>query len=223
MLPHPLLQVIHYHTEAVRVGRVVYEGVTCPRCQGIPDAFKIHDRRRRLFRVVVERLVQRVSGLVVRWKCGLCKQTFSPCPDFAVPYKRYVRDVVLDFGARYLGDDALSYRSAVRVDGLPIFYDSGPDGAVDERVLAASTVHRWLGWLGRLDKTLHEALQLIRRASATSGLFRKTHPVPFWKYRSAERRKRLQVGLGLLAVEVAYRRLFSLSIFPGLATRTGWS
>ena len=223
MLPHSLLQVIHDHTEAVRAGRVAYEGTICPRCAGIPDGFKIHDRRRRTYRVVVERLVHCVSALVVRWKCELCRQTFSPCPDFALPYKRYARDVVLGFGQRYLGDEAMSYRGAVRVEELPVFYDSGPDGGIDERALAASTLHRWLGWLGRLDKTLHEALRLLRRASATSGLFRKTHPVAAWKYRSAERRQRLQVGLGLLAAEAAYRRLFTVSIFPGLATRTGWS
>lgn len=223
MLPHPLLQVIQGHDQAVRAGRVAYEGTICPRCQGIPDAFKIHDRRQRTYRLVIERLVHCVSALVVRWKCELCRLTFSPCPDFALPYKRYVRDVVLDFGERYLGNDSMSYRRAVRVEGLPVFYGSGPDGAIDERALAASTLHRWLGWLGQLDKTLHEALRLIRRASATSDLFRKTHPVPGWKYRSAERRRCLQVGLGLLSAEAAYRRLFTVSIFPGLATRSGWS
>lgn len=223
MVSHPLLQVIHDHTEAVRAGRVTYAGTICPRCAAIPDAFKIHERRQRTFRLVIERLVHRVSGLVVRWKCGLCQDTFSSCPDFALPCKRYVRDVVLGFGQRYLGDDTMSYRRVVRVEGLPVFYDSERDGIVDERALAPSTVHRWLGWLGRLERTLSSALQLIRRASSTSGLFRKTHPVPAWKYRSLERRHRLQVGLGLLAAEVAYRRLFTVSIFPGLATRTGWS
>jgi hypothetical protein len=223
MLLHPLLQVIHDHTEAVRAGRVQCGCTICPRCQGIPNAFKIHDRHERTYRVVIEQLVQCVSALVVRWKCGLCRQTFSACPDFALPYKRYVRDVVLEFGAHYLGDDAMSYRRAVRVEALPVFYDSGRDGAIDERALAGSTLHRWLGWLGRLERTLRSALRLIRRASATSGLFRRTHPVPSWKYRSAGRRQRLQVGLGLMSAEAAYRSLFAVSIFPGLATRNGWS
>jgi|CXWL01.1.fsa_nt_gi hypothetical protein len=223
MLLHPRLQVIYDHTAAVRAGRVQCGCTICPRCEGIPDAFKIHDRWWRTYRVVVERLVHCVSALVVRWKCGLCGQTFSPCPDFALPYKRYVCAVVLDFGAHYLGDDAMSYRRAVRVEDLPVFYDSGHQDAIDERTLAGSTLHRWLGWLGRLERTLHAALRLIRRASATSGLFRKTHPVPSWKYRSAERRQRLQVGLGLVSAETAYRSLFAVSIFPGLATRTGWS
>jgi hypothetical protein len=140
-----------------------------------------------------------------------------------VRHKRYVRDVVLGFGQRYVGDDSTSYRRAVRAEGLPIFYASKRDGVVDERALAGSTLHRWLGWLGRLERTLHEALQLVRRASSTSSLFRKTHALPAWKYRSTERRQRLQVGLGLLTAEVAYRSLFTVSIFPGLATRTGWS
>ncbi len=223
MLSHPLLQVIHDHDQAVRAGRVAYEAAVCPRCQGIPDAFKIHERRERTFRVVIERLVHCVSALVVRWKCGLCRLTFSPCPDFALPYKRYVRDVVLGFGTHYLGDDAMSYRRAVRVEGLPVFYSGGSDGAIDERGLAGSTLHRWLGWLGRLDKTLRSALQLIRARSPRSGLFRRAYAVPAWKYRSTERRQRLQVGLELLSAEAVYRSLFSVSIFPGLATRTGWS
>lgn len=223
MLPHPLLQVIHDHTEAVRAGRVKCGCTICPRCEQIPDAFKIHDRWWRTYRVVVERLVHCVSALVVRWKCGLCRQTFSPCPDFALPYKRYVHDVVLDFGARYLGDDAMSYRRAVCVEGLPVFYDSGRDGAIDERVLAGSTLHRWLGWLGRLDETLRSALQLIRAASATSGLFRQVHPVVPWKYRSMERRQQLQIGLELTSAEAVYQGLFATSIFPGLATLHRWT
>src|SRR2546426_5517135 len=65
MVSHPLLQVIHDYTEAVRAGRVAYAGTICPRCEAIPDTFKIHERRQRTFRVVIERLVHRGSGLVV--------------------------------------------------------------------------------------------------------------------------------------------------------------
>ncbi len=223
MLLHPLLQVIRDHTEAVRAGRVECGCTICPRCEGMPNAFKIHDRWWRTYRVVVEQLVHCMSALVVRWKCGLCRHTFSPCPDFALPNKRYVRDVVVDFGARYLGDDSTSYRKAVRVEGLPVFYDRGRDGAVDERVLAGSTLHRWLGWLGRLDETLRSALRLIRAASATSGLFRQLHPVVAWKYRSERRRQQLRVGLELTSAELAYRGLFATSIFPGLATLHRWT
>lgn len=223
MVPHPPLQVIHDHTELVRAGRVRYEQEVCPRCHGVPRTFKIHERRKRTYRVMIEQLVHCVSALVVRWKCGLCKLTFSPCPEFALPCKRYVRDAVLELGKRYLSDDSMSYRRAVRVEGLPVFYDSGSPTSVDERTLSPSTVHRWLGWLGQLDETLRAALRLIRRASSTSGLFRRAHPVPVWKYRSAERRERLQVGLGLTSAEAAYRELFAVSIFPGLATKLRWS
>jgi hypothetical protein len=223
MLPQSILQVIHDHTEAVRAGRVECGCTICPRCAGIPDTFKIHERRQRTYRVVIESLVHCVRTLVVRWKCALCQDTFSACPAFAVPHKRYVRDVVLSFGQRYLGDDSTSYRRAVRGEGLPIFYADERDGVMDERALAGSTLHRWLGWLGQLERTLHEAHRLVRMASATTGLFRKMHPVPPWKYRSTERRKRLLVALRLLTAEEAYRRLFTVSIFPGLATRSGWS
>ena len=223
MLSHPLLQVIHDHTHAVRSGRVRCELEICPRCSQAPDVFKIHERRKRTFRVVVERLVHCVSSLLVRWKCGLCKQTFSECPAFALPYKRYVREVVLDFGRFYLNDDSTSYRKAVRVEGLPVFYDGEPDGVVDERVLSASTLQRWLGFLGRLEHTLRSALRLIRSASPRCDLFRRAQPVVSWKYRSLERRRRLQVGLSLMVAEASFQSLFATSIFPGLATHERWT
>ncbi len=223
MLSHPLLQIIDEHTDAVRSGRVRCEHEICPRCSESPAGFKIHERRKRTFRVVVERMVRRVSSLVVRWKCGLCKQTFSQCPAFALPYKRYVRDVVLDFGRRYLDDDSTSYRKAVRDEGFPVFYAGDPDGVLDERVLSASTLHRWLGFLGRLEQTLRSALGLIRSASPRCDLFRKLQPVAPWKYRSSERRRCLQVGLGLTAAEGTFQALFETSIFPALATRQRWA
>jgi hypothetical protein len=223
MLSPSLFQVIDEHTDAVRSGRVRCEHEICPRCSEAPDGFKIHERRKRTFGVVIERLVHRVSSLIVRWKCGLCKQTFSQCPAFALPYKRYVRDVVLALGRRYLDDDSTSYRKAVQVEGLPVFYDNEPDGALDERVLAGSTLHRWLGFLGRLEHTLRSALRLIRSASPTCDLFRTAQPVVPWKYRSSERRRRLQIGIGLTACEGAFQALFETSIFPSLATHKRWT
>jgi transposase-like protein len=217
------LEEIHTFTRAVANGEVSCDCVSCLRCGKRPSSFRLHDRRRRIFLVIVERLVHEVLSLIPRWKCPLCGRTFTTYPAFAVPRKRYVRKEVLRFSERYVNEDRASYRKAATEAGLAVFYRGGEEEKIDERQFAHTTVHRWFPFLGSLKRTAREALRLIREKAPGSGIFRKIVPVPPWKYRSEERRQILIASRRLLQVESEFRALFENSLFPRFATGCRWS
>ena len=83
-------------------------------------------------------------------------RTFHGLPSFALPYKRFVTDVICDRSKTFLGSDQ-SYRQTVRRHGREIVYDDRQDEALARQAaaLAHSTVWRWLTWLGdALQETL---------------------------------------------------------------------
>jgi hypothetical protein len=217
-----ILEEIQTYTERVRKGEVHCGVDTCPVCREAPAAFKLHERRERTFLAVVERLVHKVLSLLPRWKCPLCKTTFTLYPDFALPRKRYVRESVSRLTERYLADDRTSYRKAVKEQGLPVFYDGESEGMIDERTLAHSTLHRWLTFFSSLERTLREALRLVKAKSPGSGIFREVLPVPAWKFRSEERKRALDTSQRLFQAEREYQAIFKISIFPRLATSCSW-
>lgn len=224
MISHPVLAAIAAHTEAVERGEVSCTAEHCPICRQRPAVFKYHASRPRTFRVIVEQMVQAVASALTRWKCPACEKTFTLYPDFAVPHKHYVCPVVCRLSERYVADDDLSYRTGVQIHGRAVYYDAGAGDsqALDDRVLWPSTLHRWIGWLGRLRETLREALQLIRAQSATSDVFRDLVALAPWKYRSERRKEVLQACGRLLRIDGVYRQLFQTSIFPYLATACRW-
>jgi hypothetical protein len=222
MVAEPLEE-IHAHTQAVASGTVPCDVTTCLRCGKRPAAFCLHDRRKRIFLVILDRLVHEILSLLPRWKCPLCERTFTTYPAFAVPRKRYVRKEIIRFSERYVSEDRTSYRKAATEQGLPVFYDGGEEGKIDERQFAHTTLHRWFPFLGSLKRTARDALRLIREKTPCSEIFRKILPVPPWKYRSEERREILIASRRLLQVEAEFRALFENSLFPRFATACRWS
>lgn len=222
MLPDPI-EAIQRYTEAVRRREIEPTCNLCPHCHEEPGEFKLHDRRKRIFLVVVERTVRRVVALVSRWKCPCCEVCFTLYPPFALRHKRYVKDAVFGLAWAYLERDELSYRSAVEVGRMPIFYEKpGSEAPIDERSLSHSTLHRWFPFFSLLVATLGEALRLVRDRSASGDLFRRIFAVASRKYRSDERRRVLERALRLLASDAEFSALFGRSIFPDLATACGW-
>lgn len=216
----PILEEIQSYTRAVEKKEVQCDLPSCPCCRE-PASFKLHDRRRRTYLVVIERLVRTVLSLLSRWKCECCGETFTLYPSFALPRKRYLREEIFRRAGRYVEGDHESYRKAVKVDGLPVFHE-GAGSKIDERSLAHTTLYRWLSSLGRLAETCRSALGLIREKAPSSEVFRKILPMAPWKYRSDERRRTLGDSRRLLLAEGEFRRLFGISIFPRLATVSGW-
>lgn len=219
MLP-PIEEAIQAYTRAVERGEVCCDVEVCQICGERPGIFKLKDRRKRSFYFVFERSVRKLQSFLCRWKCTLCGKTFTLYPHFALPRKRYVLEDVLNTSRRYVEEEALSYRKAVKIRGMPVFHAS--DDPDDLRVFSHSTPYRWLGFLATLVTTTREALRLVRQKSPSSGVFRKIQPIAPWKYRSDSRRTVLQDARRLLVAEAEYRVLFGVSIFPRFATVCAW-
>jgi hypothetical protein len=193
----------------------------CPKCGDNNQNFIIHERRRRIFYVIVKNYVKKVIGLLGRWKCTVCNGTFTYYPAFAIPHKNYVTENILELTQKYLAGSDTTYRRTVSYNNMPIGYDSETDW-IDERQLSASTVWRWLSFIASLRQTLHKALGLIRQRAPSAETFRKISPVFCCKYRSFERKKLLQRCSRFFIAEEFFKKIFFSSIFPGFATKNGW-
>lgn len=145
---------------------------------------------------------------------------------FAAPHKRYARPPVGEKAKEYLGED-ISYRKVACRQGMPILYDDRRANTIragKDRVpgLAASTIWRWLSWLGSLENVVREAAQLIRQNTPSSALHREAWPLGVRKYRSDARRRTLQRAAQCLVIEPLFRELFQKEMFPNFATAHGW-
>lgn len=215
MLP-PILKEIQRYSRAVERNEIHCDLPCCPRC-GQQAVFKLHDRRKRTYLVVLERFVKKVLSLLTRWKCEACRETFTFYPPFALARKRYLRQEVLERARRYLAEDQESYRKTAKHGGLPLFYEAD-EQKIDERSHSHTTAHRWLTFLGSLTETCLQAGRLLREKAPSSEIFRGSLSPPPWKYRSEARRELLGSAWRLLSLEVEYRRHFGRSIFPRFAT-----
>ena len=145
---------------------------------------------------------------------------FHGLPSFALPFKRFVTEVICDRAGAFLGSDH-SYRLVVRLQGQVIVYDDRQDEDLGRQAaaLAHSTVWRWLSWLGdELQDAFRAVRQLIRSRTSESTLHREMWGVSPPKYRSEARRLTLQRAVEGLVVAKIFRRLFGKAIFPRLAT-----
>jgi transposase-like protein len=224
MVPR-ILEEVEAYTDAVARGKVHCDLAACPRCGEKRASFRLYDCRGRTFLVVVERLVKKIRSQLTRWKCRLCNKSFTLYSSFALPYKRYVRDQIFECSEAYLEDETSSYRRGVEVHGLAIFHDGSTGEKTQEQTLHGSTLHRWIGALGNLRKTLLTALHLIRVKDPSSLIFRTIASlvVAPRRYRSEERKALLRSCQELLVTEEEYRSIFDVSIFPHLATACDFS
>ena len=175
-----IVRQIRQHEHAVRQGTDKCDLRQCPRCgcpRNGPDFFRRHAARKRTFWVLCGNLVEKVLSAVTRWRCRLCRLTFTGYPSFALPYKRYTAPDVVRLSRRYVQEDELSYREAVEHDGRPIFHarndadeiaDDSTEGEEEQGsetvpVLAHTTVYRWIGGLGRLVGATRAAVDLIQQ------------------------------------------------------------
>ena len=145
-------------------------------------------------------------------------------PSFALPYKRFVTDVVCDRSKTFLGSNQ-SYRETVRQQGRAMVYDDRQDEDLARQgaALAHSTVWRWLSWLGdELPDAGRAVRQLIRARTSDSAVHREGWGVSPYKHRSEARRLTLQRAVEGLVLAAVFRRLFGKAIFPNFATCWNW-
>jgi hypothetical protein len=215
-----LLEVIKKYGFEATSGRVSCLPDACPHCKGTPPRFRRHGVRKRLFLVFADWVFQRVWSYLTRWKCPLCKRTFTSYPDFALPFKRYPLPFILERCTAYLEDRVRTYREGVEEGGMPICHEDTDGGMV----LWPSTLWRWVGAFGRFRLSVRQALNLIKQKDPSTDVFRKLGCLRIRadKYRSEARKTLLQRCRALTLADCVYRDLFSASLFPDLATRCGW-
>ena len=144
------------HSAGIRKGNYRCSMSRCPHCKRAPEStlfFRRHALRHRKFLVIEGRYIRAVEGLLARWRCPFCRQTFTEYPPFALPYKRYAVPQIAPRALEYVEDDGVSYRKAVLDTYLPIFHwfdaTDGPDAYGDhEPVLAHTTLYHWVSALG---------------------------------------------------------------------------
>jgi hypothetical protein len=192
----------------------------CPCCQGRPVCFKRHGVRPRLFLVFASEVIRRVWSYLTRWKCPLCRRTFTLYPAFALPFKRYVLAFILARCTAYVEDEVRTYRDGVKEAGQPISHEDADGGAE----LWPSTLWRWVDRLGRFPVTVRQALNLIKQKDPSTDIFRVWGHlrISTGKFHSEARKHILQRCRELVTADQEYARLFSASVFPDLATRCGF-
>jgi hypothetical protein len=186
----------------------------CYRCKGIPEAFKRHDRRSRVFLVVAREVVRRFESFVIRWKCPICGKVLTELPAFGLRFKRYVSQTVLGWTSTYLdGDLRVASGIVTDDDGTAVTYVKtvGREEQFCTEQLWASTVRRWAQWLEGLTQTLREAKRLLQPIQAQGGSRRWQAPgVPYPTARE------------LLGVDAQFQEVFGHSVFPKFASQHGW-
>jgi transposase len=78
-----LQEEVKTHTRRVELGERVRYGQACPGCGAVEEEFfRIHDCRRRKFRLLVERYIQVALSWILRWRCLRCGKRFTDYPPF---------------------------------------------------------------------------------------------------------------------------------------------
>lgn len=214
---YPCPQDIDDYSKAVRKGRIKPDIQACPVCNTGSEHFKRHDARSRQLYIPIEQIIRVICCLLVRWRCPACNKRILQYPDFVLPYKRYPLQTTLNYASQYTENDRSTYQSVIQ--SSPIGYRD------DERQLAPSTVWRWIERLSRMSNLLRRAQELILQADSTGAITRglAALAVADKKHKTSARRTLLIQCRKLLHIEAACRNLFDMSLFPNLATVSGFS
>jgi transposase-like protein len=212
---------IQEHTDQVRQGLDPCYLPLCPHCGIAPDFFKRHEKRRRIFYIIVELIVTKVLGLLSRWKCPGCNKTVTSYPGFALPYKRFTRPTIHSFSQSYVQEPSVSYRKLVAA--CPLAYEVSDSNR--EPMMEHSTIHRWISTMGSYSHLVQTATDLVIQAEPSTRLHRHLAGLKIspGKYRSPSRKQTLLTCFHLVFLMPIYRAIFQTGIFPKLATRSGYT
>lgn len=198
---------IEAHTEMVLMGKNSPDNSICPNCKCEPIYFSVHEKRPRIFQIIIGRLVRRINSYLIRWKCPDCKGSFTEYPSFAFPYKRYVKYQVLKKSFSYAIEWGLTYREGTKEEGMAIAYESQEE-AIDDRNFSHSTLWCWVGFIGNMAHFLLTALSRIKEKESSSSIFREIVPINPRKYKSEDRKGVLETCTRLLFAELEYEKIY---------------
>lgn len=191
----------------------------CPVCGCDSKTFKTHAFRERRFLIIVKSMVETILSFLVRYRCPGCGKTFAYYPDFAIPHKHYTRRTIVKLTKAYVENDKKTYFAAtITEDGAPGYQEDG-------KVMAPTTIYRWVTTLGAYTETAGKALDLILQKDPSSNICRHLAriTVPRQKYRSSARKKLLLTCRKFLKIETLFMQTFGISIFTNFATRCGFA
>lgn len=191
----------------------------CPQCKLDSMYFKEHAFRERKFLLIIKQVVKTAICPLLRYKCPGCGKTFTYYPPFAMPYKRYTVPAMMDFTKSYLEHDNLIYETAAMID------HERPAYMENEKMMAPSSIHRWIMALAGVERVCQKALSLILQKNPMSAICRELGrmTVSRQKYKSQNRKNQLISCRRLLHLEKVFRTFFDTSIFTKLAIREAFS
>ncbi len=230
MPPTATLEEIKTYQEKVDKNEITPHNLPpCPLCDLDSRHFKNHAYRERRFLIIVEMIVKSAFCTLVRFKCTGCKKkTFTYYPDFALPHKHYTRQTITGLAGEYVDEKDKTYAETVMVDNtVPGYSETEKDLSFETirpesgKTLAASTVHRWISSLSRLEATTREGLNLVLQENPCSRVHRDLAQmsIPVQKYRSDKRKNLLLRCRRMLLVETFFQSTFKISLFTKLALR----
>ncbi len=162
---------------------------------------------------------------------GVRQGLYRPAPfPFAAPHRRYTLDTIQSFAAAYLNRENSSYRRACLQDDRQIVYDdkTSPSSSLASRAaaLSASTLWRWIAFLGDMPETSARMMRLVRQRCPASQLHRQIWLVSPSRYRSEQRKHVLQEAQKWLVVARTFLTTFAdqspPANIPNLATVLSW-
>lgn len=179
------LEDIKAHQQRVEKNKITPDNLPpCPRCRVESAFFKIHAYRERRFLIIIEMLIKAAYCSLVRFGCPGCGKTFTHYPDFAIPHKHYTRQTIESFSRAYVENDQKTYEDAVMTD------EGVPERRVSGRMLAPSSIHRWISALAELVRIYYDAINKSLPQKSPTQLYEAAGriQIPEKKYKTHNRR-----------------------------------
>ncbi|MDX2504827.1 MAG: DUF6431 domain-containing protein [Gammaproteobacteria bacterium] len=155
----------------------------CPCCFSEQASFKQHDCRIRELRYVVTFWVKTFLLTLFRWKCSVCKETFTVYPRFLLPYKRFITPSMLSLCRDYLSVGEATYRDIAHPGKSQYAYENN-----GSQEFSHVTIWNWFKGLLPFAKNAHKTILLLFRVVPDSSIHREVIPVNSRKYQSEERK-----------------------------------
>ena len=102
-----LQQEVKTHTRRVEAGERVRYCQACPDCGAVEGPFRLHDCRRRKFRLVLGRCIDVALSWILRWRCLRCGKRFTDYPPFRLAAQAVCQAAGAGEGQRVSGDRSL--------------------------------------------------------------------------------------------------------------------
>ena len=209
MPPTATLEAIKAHQQRVEKNKITPDNLPpCPRCSLESAFFKIHAYRERRFLIIIEMLIKAAYCSLVRFGCPGCGKTITHYPDFAIPHKHYSRQTIEGLSKAYVEDDQKSYEDVVMTD------DGVAEREVSGRMLAPSSIHRWIGTLADLIKANEDGLKKSLQEKPSVQPCRQWVPIqiPEKKYKTYNRRQCLLRCQWFFRIRAVFKNPFSPSL-----------